>query len=69
MKVIAAVAAACPVASMTITLSIIYHRDSYYATEIFTVSTLFMYYNASTMPVYRRPGEYRTEKKPLLYAC
>lgn len=40
MKVIAAVAAACPVASMTITLSIIYHRDSYYATEIFTVSTL-----------------------------
>lgn len=40
MKVIAAVAAACPVASMTITLSIIYYRDSYYATEIFTVSTL-----------------------------
>ncbi len=39
-RMIAAVAAACPVASMTITLSIIYRRDNYYATEIFTVSTL-----------------------------
>ena len=39
-RMIAAIAASCPVASMTITLSIIYHRDNYYATEIFTVSTL-----------------------------
>lgn len=39
-RMIAAIAASCPVASMTITLSIIYHRDDYYATEIFTVSTL-----------------------------
>ena len=38
-QMIAAIAASCPVASMTITLSIIYHRDSDYATEIFTVST------------------------------
>ena len=28
----------------------------------------FMYYNASTMPVYRRPGNIE-QRKPLLYAC